>query len=202
VKAVAYCALAALTFVAPSHASLIPYLNGTPTQNGSDFLFNYIVNLEPDASIGSGTFITFYDITGFVGATPPANWSVTTANVGMTPSNINGAAIDNPNVINVTFEYNGPTLATDGSPTKMPGFEIFSTDSGTTTGTYSFQDSMDVGQETGKPLQGVGPIAVPAGAPGGTGTGSGSAVPEPSTFLMLGSGLSAVFLIGRRRRRT
>ena len=52
----------------------------------------------------------------------------------------------------------------------------------------------NAGQEAGKPLQGVGPVAVPAA---GTGV---SSVPEPTTMLMLGSGLSMIFLIGRRRK--
>jgi hypothetical protein len=128
-----------------------------------------------------GDFTTVYDIVGFVSATAPAGFTMTTQLLGITPAA--QSPTDSPTLMNVTFTYTGVTLTADHVFT---GFTVVSTAGLTQAGSTSGQD-MDVrggnlGDTTG--------TTVPRAAVTGT--------PEPATMGLFGMSL---LLLGAMRLR-
>ncbi|MFI5165935.1 MAG: hypothetical protein ACHQQS_04875 [Thermoanaerobaculales bacterium] len=151
---------------------------------GGQYAFNYVLvlpgneRLDPTATNGvtcrgasstvvlcnpTGTFVTIYDIPGFVssGATA-AGWSATNQFVGVTPSQINASSLDSANAVNVTFAYTGPVVHAGSVDVTFSGFRITSTLNGiNATGHYSSQDTQDVSSSAGLTAQGVGSVQIP-----------------------------------------
>lgn len=199
--------------VVSAKAGSVPSLIGSPVANGSNFDFNYQIalsngQLNPAATNGitcpgpgvlvqcnpRGTFVTIYDISGFVSATTTAGgWTVTNQLVGVTPSNINTS--DNATLMNVTFTYTGPIIDSGLGITTFTGFQIVSSQSGEAIGTFTSQDTNNTpGLTDGLTEQVIGSVAVPAGT-----DGSPTSTPEPSSVLLFGSGLVALARIARRK---
>ena len=195
-----------------ANATIIAILTSGPTAVSGGFSFNYQADLtgderlDPVATSGvtcpapgptlvqcnpPGTFFTIYDILGFVSATTTApGWLVSTQNVGVTPSSINGSTIDNPNIVNVTFTYTGPVVHANGSTVPFTGFRVVSTLNGVNAnGNFTSQATKDAGDSIGNTDQVVGPVSVPA-----------SAVPEPASMALIGGGLIGLAVLGRRKR--
>jgi len=100
--------------------SITPVFEGTTT-SGSNVLFNYQLNLGPDSTINSHSFVTFYDFKGLTG-TPTftaassglgsvATFGVSEQLLGKTPAFILPIGGDNPTLENVSFSYTGPSIA-------------------------------------------------------------------------------------------
>jgi len=207
-----------LTFMGIGKASIIPTLTSGPVADGSNWDFNYTASLQQDErldplstngatcpSTGApiqcspvGTFFTLYDVgspSTFISASSPTGWGSTEQVSGITPSTIN-ATFDSGTLLNVTFFYTGP-IVTTGSVLPITGFQIVTTIDGVNAeGWYSGQATKDVGTDAGLTDQFDGRVPVPL-AP----TGPLGGVPEPATFLMLGSGLLAAALVWRRKVR-
>ncbi len=126
-----------------------------------------------------GTFMTIYDFAGFNGFTSaPPNWTVTTAATGTTPSTIVGTAVDDPGIINVTFNYGQFAPNVQGPATFA--FSIGSTiRTSTSKGSFSFQvTKADGSPSSGLTDQGTGSTSVPSLG--------GTAPPEPASMMLLG----------------
>ena len=196
-----------------ANATIIAILNSGPTPVSGGFAFNYRADLtgderlDPVATSGQtcpapgptlvqcnppGTFFTVYDIPGFASAnTTASGWFVTTQNVGITPSTINGSSIDNPAIVNVTFTYTGPVVHANGSTVSFTGFQIVSTFNGVNAGgNFSSQATKDAGDSIGNTDQVVGPVSIPA-----------ATVPEPGSMALIGAGLIGLALLGARSSR-
>jgi len=100
----AFLALVAMAVIAradiiPSFDSIVP--------NGSNFQFNYTATVTADQRVETGDFFTIYDFNGLVpnSATMPANWSFSSALIGVTPPRVNPP--DDPTILNITFTYTG-----------------------------------------------------------------------------------------------
>lgn len=184
-----------------AHADLIPTLTGLPVASGGNFAYDYDINLgagerqDPMETAGedpAGTFVTIYDIAGFVSASASdPDWTVSTQLLGVTPSSI--TASDDASLMNVTYTYDGPTIF---GPYTTPGFEIVSSLDGEAVGTYSSQATFNfVGivfaADPVSPLtdQQTGNVIVPAAA---------FEVPEPASLTLLAAGLFGL-LISRLR---
>lgn len=180
-----------MLFSGMAHASLIPSLIGSPVALGNgQFRFDYRITLtnaerlDPNATNGAtcpgpsnsniqcdpaGTFVTIYDIPGFVGASFTANastpiggfFSTTASATGATPNSINGAAFDNA-LMNVTFRYSGPIV---NGPAEFTGFSIVSMFSGTNPfGNFTSQATNNTASSAaGTTNQEIGSVVIPRG---------------------------------------
>jgi hypothetical protein len=199
---------------AAANATIIPSLvsvTGDIATPG-DFDFNYQAVLSGDEQLNTGAigadttactggtnclpFFTIYDFpTGsfFNVPSPPTDWGVEFQLTGITPTTINGS-FDDGGLLNVTFYYTGATIL---GPETFAGF-IVVTNSGwggtDPNGKFSSQATENNSGLTTD--QTSGSIAVPAATSGPTG-----GVPEPASTLLVGGGLLALGLFGRRMKR-
>ncbi len=182
----------------PARAGFAPDFIGTTAGPGANTGFNYNLifttigaaeeRLEgaagapaPDV-INSADFLTIYDVSGFVSATAPANFTVQTPIVG-----INGpftAAPDDPTLTNITFVYRGPDITFD---TIFTGAFIVSSSNLTNIDYYSSQRTDNDGLDINRKIGEVGTTVVPG------------VVPEPSSLML--AGLGVLGLVGATRRR-
>lgn len=211
---IAIALVACLLMCGAANATLIPFFLGPPVANGSNFTFNYRIDLtsderaDPAATGGvtcpgpsntkvqcnpAGTFVTLYDIPGFQSASVSApGWGASIQLTGLTPSSIMGSSIDNSTLLNVTFMYTGPVVS---GATSFTGFSIVSSLNGlNTAGTFSSQATKNTGTSAGDTDQTAGPVTVPAAT-------TGPSVPEPASMVLIGSGLLAVAFLRRRTAR-
>ena len=120
--------ISVLAAAGAAQASFLPFFDGV-TEPGSppfefcyDLVFSTSGGAAPVERLETGDFLTIYDIPGFLSATAPVSFSLSTQNSG-----INGpgtAPNDDPALPNVTFTYTGAPL---GSDTVFTGAEIAST---------------------------------------------------------------------------
>jgi hypothetical protein len=198
---------------AAANATIIPSLvsvTADPTPGESDF--NYQAVLSGDEQLNTGAigadktactggtnclpFFTIYDLpTGSFNSvsSTPTDWGVQFQLTGITPTTINGS-FDDGSLLNVTFFYTGVTIL---GPDTITGFTIVTNPgwSGTDpNGKFSSQATENNSGLTTD--QTSGSIAVPAATSGPTG-----GVPEPASTLLVGGGLLALGLFGRRMKR-
>ncbi len=129
----------------------------------------------------------------YVSMVTPTDWGVTFNLTGITPTTINGS-FDDPTLVNVTFFYTGVTIL---GPDTITGFTVVTQPgwSGTDpNGKFSSQATENNAGLTTD--QTSGSIAIPAATSGPTG-----GVPEPASTLLVGGGLLALGLFGRRMKR-
>lgn len=165
-------------------ATLTPILLSVSPLSSGQVAFNYEIalagseRLDPAATNGvtcrgsssrtvqcnpRGTFVTIYDIPGFVSATTiAADWSVIHKTFGLTPSSID-ASFDDSALTNVTFTYSGPVVHGLGSTISFSGFQIISTAGSVNEhGHFSSQSTHDAGGASGLTIQSVGSASVPS----------------------------------------
>jgi hypothetical protein len=101
-----------------ANAGLLP-VSVTVQPESGNFRWTYSVVLPSDMKLQSGSFFTIYDFAGYqagsgmvtsAGPDPSFSqyWTVSTSKTGPTPNLVNPQ--DDPNVDNLTYTYNGPTL--------------------------------------------------------------------------------------------
>ena len=179
--------LGCLAAVVVVRGDIIPsFVSATPSSGNT--VWAYQIDITTDAQITAGDFFTIYDFGPFIPGSnvQPSGWTFSSALVGPTPSGVNPP--DDPNLLNLTWTYNGPTISTSS------GIGPFSvTIAGTQT---NLRNSYFAGQSTsnrkgdttGK-INNVGQIPVPA------------PIPEPTILSLLALGAAGAALRRLRRRK-
>lgn len=171
-----------------SEAGLIPIYLGNINLGPSNYLWSYSVTLQSGYQLRNGDFFTIYDFAGYIPGTASilsfvGPWSISVSNVGTTPPSV--VPFDDPNIPNLTFTYMGTStinpvqyflvMARSTYGDEVEGaFAARSTVFGTNTGNSNLTTTYVPNAPTPR-------------------------VPEPTTFVLLGTGLLAVG-IGRRLR--
>lgn len=192
-------ALAAAMFLGAAQdakAVYSPTLVNVVDNGDGTYTWNYNVNwstLTPATSeLTTGDFFTLYDVNGYVAGSATTTGGSDHAFLSAQNIGINAPAQappDNPNVVNLTFQYTGS--GTSEASKTFSGISFKSIVPGTVTqtlGWYSSQylnltttPSSDIGESGRVNLPGV--------------------VPEPSSIALVGMGLAGLFGYGYRRRR-
>ncbi len=130
-----------------------------------------------DGCLDGDCIFTIYDFGPLVTVEAALNFQGSSSLLGLTPTGL--TPTDDPTIRNVTFRA-GPEFP--GTGQTITGFDVISSLGSVVTGQYSWQDQNGYpGSPTILNQNGLGNIGIP-------GTPS-SGVPEPTTMLLLGSGL-------------
>jgi hypothetical protein len=180
-------------------AGMIP-TSVSVSPDGGNFRWTYSVVLPTDMKLQAGDYFTIYDFGGMVPGTvsTPDGWQMTSTKLGPTPNHLNPQ--DDPNVTNVTFTYNGPTI-----PTGQIGLGNFMIDSLFQNNATTFFVATNPRAADGEIDQNITGTLAPTGSvdqsPGGGGSSPPPGVPEPATLALAGLGLPLIGAVRVVRRR-
>jgi len=167
--------------------------------SGSNFLWTYNVELGPsqettEGAAGHPTFFTLYDLNGLIAGSetqPSGSWTPTEQLTGITP--VGTAPVDSPSVLNITWSYSGKLIKDAKGKTTNLGDFTFLSSFGGVSGLIAFSQQATKNNPGKKDddtrLAGIGEIVGPAV----------STVPEPSSLLLLGSGLLGLAIFTKRK---
>ena len=184
-KALVAVALAAILPISRARADILPAV-GTPTitPTAGGFLWTYDITLSVTQQLLNGDAFTIYDFGPGQLMSMPANWTLSTDPFApITGVSSNGPVTPNQtNALNYTFTWNDGTVL---GQVDLGNFVIFSTN-----GTPTMASFMGRGtdQVTLMKNANITNTLVP------------SAVPEPSTIVLLSSGMLGLVGFARRRR--
>jgi hypothetical protein len=110
--------LAAAAIVTPASAGLLP-VSVTIQPEAGNFRWTYSVVLPTDMKLQAGNSFTIYDFDGYISGSgkvlspypddsAAAYWTFSTSKTGPTPPLL--SPTDDPNIDNLTWTYNGPTV--------------------------------------------------------------------------------------------
>lgn len=183
-----------------ANAGLLP-VSVTVQPEAGNFRWTYSVVLPTDMKLQSGNYFTIYDFAGYqagsgmvTSASPDPSfsqyWTLTTTKMGPTPDRLNPH--DDPNIDNLTFKYNGPTIP---SGQMTLGNFVAVSQFGTTAD--SFFTATNPRAVDGQIDSNITSTLVPVGEqiPGPIGT------PEPATLALAGLGLPLIGLARYFRRK-
>jgi hypothetical protein len=193
-------AVAVAVSAGSASAGLLP-VSVTVQPEAGNFRWTYSVVLPTDMKLQSGNFFTIYDFAGYQAgsanvssASPDPSyaqyWKLSTAPLGPTPDRLNPQ--DDPNITNLTFTYNGPTIP--AGKITLGNFSAASTFSATAA---SFFTATNPQAASGQIDSNITSTLVPQGTnvPPAIGT------PEPTTLALAGLGLPLVGLACYLRRK-
>lgn len=189
--------VAAVAMTGASEAAVVTL--GSTTAVGTNTNFTYNATLGPDEGVRAGDRLVIFDFAGYVpGSIFTGSPNLTGATELTSTGLITGSQTDDASLLNLVFTYNGPDFRNTGGPfasLDFTGFGAVSTFSSTTLDGFTTITTKNNPPPTENTmLDTLGTTQVPApGIPG-------SAVPEPSSWLMLLSGFGIVGFAARRRR--
>jgi hypothetical protein len=186
-----------------ARAGLLP-VSVTVQPEAGNFRWTYAVVLPTDMKLQAGSYFTIYDFAGYQAgsgavssAGPDASfsqyWSVSATKMGPTPDRLNPQ--DDPNIDNLTFKYNGPTLPM-GAPGSL-GLGNFVAVSSYSSTANSFFTATNPRAADGQIDANITSTIVPVGSQGPPAIGT----PEPATLALAGLGLPLVGLARVFRRK-
>jgi hypothetical protein len=185
--------LALMGLTVPTFADTIT-VSPTPSITGAGpYTWTYAVSLTGFSSIDAGDFFTILDFDGFVPGSQSVNvnWIASSANSGICPGGVyvTCLGLDDPTIPNLSWTYTGPLVANASvnSITPLGDFSAVSIYNRPINDQFLSQDN---------DLQ---TVSQNEGASGGTNVPAPTTVPEPSSLLLLGSGLLSLAALARRQ---
>lgn len=182
-----------------ANAGLLP-VSVTVQPESGNFRWTYSVVLPTDMKLQSGSYFTIYDFAGYqagsggvMSAQPDETysgyWTVSTSKTGPTPDGV--SPLDDPNLDNLTFMYDGPTIPsgqmTLGNFVATSAYEATADSFFTATNPRAADGVIDSNITTT-----LAPVGQPIPGPIGT--------PEPATLALAGLGLPLIGLARYVRR--
>ena len=174
------------TFTLAARADIIPTLDSV-TGSSPNFTWNYSANVTVDQTVNTGDFFTIYDFGSIAlgSNTQPTGWTFSQALIG--PTAALTSPTDNPNILNLTWTYNGTTPINGSAALGI--FSVITSTDQLKDGQFTAQATRNSGPNAGTKVSNIGNVSVP--------------VPEPSTLFPILS-LCAAIGVDRflRRRKT
>ena len=168
-----------------ARGDIIPTLDSV-TGSSPSFTWNYAANVTVDQTINAGDFFTIYDFGTIAPGSnmQPTGWTFSQALVGPTAALTNPT--DNPNILNLTWTYNGATPIVGSASLGI--FSVVTSTDQLKTGQFTAQATRSSGPEAGSKISNIGNVTVP--------------VPEPSALLPIVAvcGAALLFRFVRRQR--
>jgi PEP-CTERM motif len=174
---------------ATATAGLLP-TGWSVTPEAGNFRWAYAIVMPTDSQLKTGDYFTIYDFAGYLEGTslsPSADWGLTVQNVGPTPPNV--LPNDDPNIPNLSWVYNGPTIDVG-----QIGLGNFMATSMYETATESHFTARTHRASDGKIDTNITTTDVPVP------DGGGGGVPEPTTLALAALGLPLLGLARLRRK--
>src|ERR1700724_4036224 len=136
---------------------IIPTLSSV-TGSSPNFTWNYSANVTVDQTINTGDFFTIYDFGSIAPGsnTQPAGWTFSQSLVG--PTAALTSPTDNPNILNLTWTYNGTAPITGSAALGI--FSVITSTDQLKTGQFTAQATRNSGPNAGTKVSNVGTIAV------------------------------------------
>jgi hypothetical protein len=185
-------AVAILGTSGSARAGLVP-VQVSVTPDNNNFRYTYAVLLPTDSVLQPGDYFTIYNFDGLVpntatasGAPDSGDWSFSTSLIGPTPPGV--IPVDNPNIANLTWTYNGPVIGLDASSVGLGNFWADSLYPTTTQSWFAAH----TGTISGVPDNNITPTSVPVP------TAPPPGAPEPATLFLVGLGLISVFAFRKK----
>lgn len=177
-------------FSGDTKAGLLP-VTVTISADDVNHRYSYGVVLTSDSVLHTGDYFTVYDFDGLQEGSnmQPEGFAFSSNLVGVTPAGT--LPVDDPAISNVTWTYTGPDTVV--GQTGLGNFMVVSTYDTTTEGVFAAFSHREIdGQPNANITEADVPVPVATEVP---------QVPEPTSFALLGVGLSLAFMLSLYRRR-
>ncbi|MDP9187041.1 MAG: hypothetical protein M3O72_06760 [Verrucomicrobiota bacterium] len=166
-----------------ARGDIIPTLSSV-TGSSPNFTWNYSANVTVDETINPGDFFTIYDFGSIAPGSnmQPTGWTFSQSLVG--PTAALTSPTDNPNILNLTWTYNGTAPIVGSAALGM--FSVVTSTDQLKTGQFTAQATRSSGPDAGTKISNIGSVSVP--------------VPESSALLPIIGVCTAALLSTLRRR--
>ncbi|CAN5425115.1 hypothetical protein BH11PLA2_BH11PLA2_44120 [soil metagenome] len=177
--------------VSTATAGLLP-VAVTVTPDSGNFRWTYAIVLPTDMKLQAGNYFTIYDFNGYVSGSEqaPEGWSFTSGKDGPTPDRLRPN--DDPNIANLTWTYNGPTIPS--GQIGLGNFWAFSSFGESQTDSFTANTARTSDGLTDSNI-------TETSVPNGINPPDPNTVPEPMTLVMAGLGLPLIGAARLARRR-